>query len=295
MALARMQLAEGVQLLVSALSKNQHRTAQSVAQALTELTGASLGSSAIAWERWYKDHASNPLAGRRKSLSSTNKKKGKKGKEGKKSKSGKDASVKSGGYYGLPLPRGPVCFVIDNSQSMKAELKGDYKGGGPTRISRAKTELKRILQQLEPGTRFNIVAFAREAIAFSETMETVKGDRIGDAVKWVDDLPLKLGTALYDGIDLAFRQAGRTTGSRFFKSQVSTFYVLTDGQPMRMNPDPEGRGLIGDNKKEIVAAVTEWNLMQQSTIHVIGMGKSIPHKFLGKLAAANGGRYVRIE
>jgi len=77
--------------------------------------------------------------------------------------------------------------------------------------------------------------------------------------------------------------------------QVGTFYVLTDGQPMRMNPDPEGKGLLGDNKKEIVAAVTEWNLMQQSTIHVIGMGKSIPHKFLGKLAAANGGRYVRVE
>ncbi len=286
-ALARIQLPQCVSPLITALKDSDQAASQSVADALADLTGMNLGTSVVAWERWYKDNAANPLAGRKSRLRVTKKKRKKNGES--------KTQSSSSGYYGLPIGPGSVCFVLDNSQSMRVKLKGEYEGDGPSRMARAKTELIRILRQLKPGTRFNIIAFAREAVAFSETMETVKGDRVEEAIQWVEGLPLKLGTALYDGLDLAFRQAGRPVGNENYRSSVDTYYVLTDGMPYRVNPDPTKTGIKGDDKAEILMAVSEWNLFDQAVIHVVGMGKQIPHKFLGKLAAENGGRYVRVE
>ena len=285
LALVRIKLPGSVKALVDHLSSTKdHGQRKVAASGLEALTGKRLGASPIAWERWWKDNASDPLAGQVSASKTKPKPKKKK------------AAVEQGdGYYGLPVIEGSVCFVLDNSQSMNAKLKGEYSNGAPTRISRAKTELKRVLQILEPGTRFNIVAFAREATAFSATMQTVRGNQIADAIKWVDALPLKLGTALYDGMDLAFRIAGRPHGDSYFVSKVDTFYVLTDGMPYRMQTDPEKKGLKSDDKKEILATVGEWNLMDQAVIHVIGMGSQIPHRFLNQLATENRGRYVRVK
>ena len=288
-ALGRIHLPECVPVLVHSIEGSKAETQNAIASALLSLTGQPLGTSATAWKSWLCDHEADPLAGAQREPAPVPK--------GKRKGTNKKGQSKesTGGYYGLPVTRGSVCFVIDNSQSMKVRLTGEYGKEGPMRITRAKTELKRILQQLKPETQFNVVAFAREAIAFSESMQQAKPATIAEAIQWVDALPTKLGTALYDGLDFAFRQAGRPVGDSFYTSRVDTYYVLSDGLPMRMHPDPMKKGLRGDARQEILAAVSEWNLLDRSTVHVIGMGKSIPHKFLGKLASQNGGRYVRGE
>ena len=61
-------------------------------------------------------------------------------------------------------------------------------------------------------------------------------------------------------------------------------FVLTDGQPYV--------GGKADSKPRILAAVDRWNLLDQVRIHVIGVGDSIPRKFLRDLATRNGGKFV---
>ena len=68
------------------------------------------------------------------------------------------------------------------------------------------------------------------------------------------------------------------------EAAYDTFFFMTDGTPTAgklQKPD------------EILAAVREWNRTAKVVIHCVGVGDAADADFLGRLAAENGGVFVK--
>ena len=249
------------------------RARQAIRDALQRLTGARIGASVIAWRRWLEKEGGPYLRGE-VPLS--------------KGEVIAEERASSGNtYHGLALDGESIVFVLDRSKSMNQSMRGrggKAEEGDQTRLARARDELIRALGVLDPTRRFNIVTFANTCRRFSEEMVPATPENVAAAQDWVRDIELQLQTALYDGLQLGFLNAGLGPQDVFYAASVDTMFVLTDGQPII--------GGKNDSKERILAAVDRWNLLDQVRINVIGLGDSIPKRFLGKLASRNGGEFI---
>ncbi|MDA1266275.1 MAG: VWA domain-containing protein [Planctomycetota bacterium] len=245
-----------------------------VVAALQVLTGQTFHGSSRAWQIWLAEEGAPFLSGDR-TLGF-----------GEPSQAEQPAGAT---YYGLPMDGNRLLFVLDVSQSMSKPLVEPKQGeevepGAETRMDRARAELVRALSRLAPHQHFDIVAFGGDLDRFAEKLVPASAKNVAAAQAWVSEHELSLGTRLHDAIELAFDQAGRSTGDGLYLPDVDTLYVLTDGQPI-----VNGKS---DDQKAIEESTARLNLTDQVVIHTIGMGSEIPAGFLKRLASGNRGQFV---
>lgn len=111
------------------------------------------------------------------------------------------------GIAGDGTPR-HVVYVLDTSGSMRS------------RIDRAEAELRRALDGLRPGERFNIVAFSDTVRSFDSGMVSATPDTVQQASNYLDTLQARGGTNLEAAMLRALTRPG-----------VNEIVLLTDGVP----------------------------------------------------------------
>jgi Ca-activated chloride channel family protein len=111
------------------------------------------------------------------------------------------------------IPRDMV-FVLDTSGSMRGK-----------RMTQARNALKYCLTHLGPKDRFALMNFATVVNKYDTKLRSASAEEIGQAVKWVDKLEAKGGTAIDDALSAALEL--RTSD----ESRPFTIVFFTDGEP----------------------------------------------------------------
>lgn len=124
----------------------------------------------------------------------------------------------------IPATNLDVVVVLDYSKSMYA------RDVAPSRISRAKAEVARLIQDL-PGARFGAVAFAGEPMSFPLTSD---GPAIAQFFRQLDpnDMPVG-GTATARALERAREVFARDPKS---KDHVRVIVLVTDGEDLEGDP-----------------------------------------------------------
>jgi Ca-activated chloride channel family protein len=149
-------------------------------------------------------------------------------------------------------------FVLDCSGSMDGQ-----------KFIQAKAALKRILDSLNPGDRFNIITFSSGVQPYSESL--VPLDRRNDAKQWVTDFPIGGGT----NINAAMLAGLQTVDQSSNRPHIVVF--LTDGQAT------DGVTATSD----ILRNVRE-SIRPQSRVYSIGIG-DVNQALLDSLSQENRG------
>lgn len=178
-------------------------------------------------------------------------------------------------FYGVRVVSHRVIFILDISNSMNEPTRSPYVGRvGDARIEVAKRELARCLDELEPGSLFNIVVFS-DGVArwLDEGISLSRKHERSEAQAYVRTLSASGGTNLYGALQAAFADA-----------DADTIYVLSDGEPS-----------VGEviDTAEIRERVRQWNEHRGVVVHSIAVGGRL--ELLEKLAADSGGTHVRFD
>lgn len=220
---------------------------------------------------------------------------------------GRTVLVRSPSFFTVSVESDRVVFVIDTSTSMEEtdpvprEGEPRFAGKGTTvvriprepgadgepatrtRLSAVQRELVKLVQSLDEGVRFNIVAFDHELELFDRSraggpIEATAANK-RRAEEWISALQASGATRT----DLALREA-------LSMPDIDTVYLLTDGAP---------KSETGDriDPRAIYQLVDRLNLFRKIRIHTIGFlaaGTSM-REFVAELASKNDGRCVLLE
>ncbi len=220
-------------------------------------------------------------------------------------------------FFGVPVSSKNAVFVIDTSASMLLVQKDDIPGLTKvrgvdvtevveqpkermtpenarlakywTRIEMAKRQLCKVLGQLKPPTKINIIAFNSKVFPFSKRSRTVTSSVKKKAIKWVRNLRPRAYTDTLGALKAAFAS----------DSKVNTIYFLSDGVPSK-------DGKTVDDMKEILNKVLKMNRFRKIKIHTFGFhpftmdGFPNPqlqqaNKFLKELASKTGGTFTAMK
>lgn len=152
------------------------------------------------------------------------------------------------------------------------------KAKPPTRLERAQRELKKVLDNLDPRVKLNIVTFSGiKAIKVWKpggVVPLTKANR-ASAKKFVDSFKASGATATDKALEMAYKIKG-----------ARAFYLLSDGSPshgMGASLPPE----------EVYKAVRAGDKGRGIAIHTMGF-VGANKKFMQKLSSMTGGRYSDI-
>ena len=160
-----------------------------------------------------------------------------------------------------------IIFVCDTSGSM-------LEGG---KIEQAKKALHFCVNSLNPGDRFNIIAFSTEARFFKNGLVERTDDNLKEADAYIDGLTARGGTALNEALLAALDVAKNA-------KNVPMMIFLTDGLPT-----------VGEqNVQTILKNVKEANAAK-CRLFVFGVGYDVNTQLLDLLAEENRGvrEYVK--
>lgn len=252
-----------IPLLVERINREQGRLIADLAAALEGLTGRTYGTSVKTWRRfWNKegDQFEMPtLAQATKALEA---------RANKKEQAAAAAGASVASFYGLSVISGRFAIVFDASLSMQAKGKS-----GKRRIETAKEQLKSTINRLGEGTLINLIPFAAKVDPLWDRLMPLNEETKAEAIEFTDELVMKLGTDIYDGLFTAF-----------LDEQIDTIYVLSDGASTE--------GVVKDTEG-LQEEVARWNSVRGIQIHCIAIGTN--HPLLRGLAADSGGTFVRVD
>ncbi|MEM7166836.1 MAG: VWA domain-containing protein [Planctomycetota bacterium] len=184
--------------------------------------------------------------------------------------------------FGNEIASKKVVFVIDTSKSMekidKTAREEGSKGGGISRMERAKRELIQVILELRDDVQFNIVSF--------NTVVTVwKDGKLVKATKSNKERAIKFIRSWqpnkYTNTQGALMRA-------FEVEDADTIFLLSDGSPTDLE---EGEVIETD---PIIEAVKKVNRFRRVTIHTLGFrGANVG--FMKKLARDHHGTYSSIR
>ncbi|HEX5138578.1 MAG TPA: vWA domain-containing protein [Planctomycetota bacterium] len=283
-ATARAALPEGVAALVRQVQResDRSRTQREMFDALRILTGANPGDDPKIWQKWWRDHEAEVMAGKT-ALGA-----------------GKPAPVTSdqGNFYGIPQLEDRIIYVLDRSGSMIMSMENPrFVNGGPvaarddedSRFDAATRELLRAAKSLRRDARYTVVAYSDHAEAIlGDTLEPAKPERHAALAAALAQMGAEGQTNIYEALDLALRLAGVHPEEPPGPARADAIYLLTDGAPT------DARGQTEDPERTLEAA-REWNALRRVAIHTIGIGADHNSAFLRQLAAENGGTYWAVK
>lgn len=170
-------------------------------------------------------------------------------------------------YYGIELSAKRMIFVIDHSGSMK-----DY-WNGITRLARAKTELNRVIESLEPDDEFGIVFFETDVRTWRDELLPATTENKKDAALFIRRLGYGDRTNTY----------GALLNCLNFDAQLEAVYLLTDGRPT------EGRVI---QPAAIINDIVQRNQFKHLNFNTIGIAVAGDTElFLKTLAEKTGGEF----
>jgi HEAT repeats len=168
------------------------------------LVGALQGASGLfhrtdtrPWERWLEGLASDYFGQRARGEPTD------------------DDGETSARLVGLPIPPGPVAFLIDMSGSM-----WDKDDQGRTMKELVDGELARCLEALKEGNDFLLVPYATEPQPYDDRLTTVTPKKVAAAIDWFKNCKLRGKGNLWDAVQVV-RASER----------VPTLVIFSDGAP----------------------------------------------------------------
>lgn len=178
-------------------------------------------------------------------------------------------------YHGEVVDARAVTFLIDLSGGMERPL---VEGGeGPSRLELARTELTRVLRELDGKTLVNVIAFGSYPERYQEAPVVLEAAR-ARLLDWVArrELSRKPGHNrgnIYDTLVQAITQPG-----------ADTVFLLTEGGPTEGKYQDNGRFL---------AHLERWNRYHRVRIHtqLVGRTGGRARDLLRQLAERSGGTY----
>ncbi len=173
-------------------------------------------------------------------------------------------------YHGIPVPRGPVVFVLDTSGSMAARRAGRKQSD----LRHFAEAIERVLRNLPESQLFDLVLFGSEVEVWRELPSPASPANVEDAVRLLRRTPAAGGTNLYDALEAALALEG-----------AQTIFLLTDGQPTMGQRTAPGDVLLG---------IEHRNRDRGVRIHTIAAG-SVAADFLQRLAESNDGEAVDLR
>jgi hypothetical protein len=251
-ALAQSNSPKAIGFLVTQLPSLSGQLKFLVVKHLTRLTGQSFGGRAVRWTQWW---SSQPRVFQPAEPGTPN------------------ASLEYvwdypvPTYYGYRVYSTRLVFVIDISSTMRQLVQP-----GMTRLDQAKLELSRAIAGLPGDAMFNIVAFDRVVQPWQATSVPATAANKQLAMRAVAALQNGAGTAIFDGLDAAFR----------VDPETEVVYLLTDGLPTA--------GRVKE-PSEILKIVTRANRFRKIGINTIAVGRD--SDLLLSLSRANFGSYRR--
>lgn len=187
------------------------------------------------------------------------------------------------GYFMLMLaPKREVAraAVAPKDLMLVCDTSGSMSGA---KIEQAKGALRFIVQNLNPGDRFNMVRFNSEVESFrKELIEATPAAR--DAARaWVDEIRAVGGTAIDDALATAFDSLP-TVRLADDSARRTMIVFLTDGQPT-----------VGETNPERILENARRRLKGTSRVFVFGVGDDVNTLLLDRLARDGAGtvEYVR--
>jgi HEAT repeat protein/uncharacterized protein YegL len=259
--LLAMRRPESLSWLIEAGAARQDRLRGDIADALELLTGEAFGPNFAAWRRWLADQPADlrlpdpEVAARLVE----------------RARAARAASPQeTTTYHGIPVPPGPVVFVLDHSGSM-ASRRGGRKVSDLRHFADA---LEQVLRGLPQSQRFNLVLFGSGVRTWQPAPVEATTDNVDAACQLLAATTPTGGTNLYDALEEAVLMEG-----------VQTVFVLTDGQPSA------GRRVAAG---DILLGIEYANRDLGIRIHTIAAG-SVAADFLQQLAETNGGEAVDLR
>ncbi|MBI3272094.1 MAG: HEAT repeat domain-containing protein [Planctomycetes bacterium] len=198
-------------------------------------------------------------------------------------------------YHGIEVNSDRVAFCLDISGSMEwpdtsreavvyTDAPGQARKRRRKKIEVAKEELIKTIKALKPNVRFALWVYSFDPRSWKKDTVPATEPNKDEAVKFVEKVATGGGTNIFDTLDKCFSMAGPGVNDPKADMKVDTIFLLTDGSPNRGRfPEP----------RQILSKVAEMNRLGRMRIHTIGVGDEQNVAFLRKLAAQNGGRYVR--
>ncbi len=243
-----------------AAGASSRRVEALLVQELERRSGQHIGMSADRWARWWMvTRAKDPKAAGRNEAGAP------------------PEERTEATFFGLRPWTDRVVFVIDRSGSM-AE---GFSTGGWSRYTEALRQLKKLLTQLGPRTKFNLILFSDEAHAWSSELKSANTSMIDAAVLWARNSPPQGGTFLRPGIARALEIDPRDGRPDLEKLEADTIIVLCDGGTA------EGAGWV----VPLLRAVREPTGIQFHCVQIGGSGDGT----LEALAKESGGKFVRVD
>ena len=122
-------------------------------------------------------------------------------------------------YHGIEVFTERVVFVLDRSGSMR----WPHAPGVVSRMEVARDALVRVLGELAPTARFNVLAFDRRVEAWSKGEVAADAEAVRKAAAWVrrQEAQEGAGTNTYGVLEEAFAE----------NPGIDTIYLLSDGIP----------------------------------------------------------------
>lgn len=239
----------GVPALISVLETSTGRLVREAREALVAVTGMKHGLDPLSWRHWWETEGKSGAAGKTAPMS-------------------KDASGDRGwGYYhGHQVSSDRLVFLIDASGSMREPHGTDRR----SRYEHACDALEQLFSGMPPETRFNVILFMNQVLAWEKELASATEEARRKAVQFARRYSPGGATNLHD----ALVQALRTPG-------VDTLYLLTDGVPT------EGPHVL---RAPLLIAVARENLFALARIHTISLsGTRESRELLARIARENGG------
>ncbi len=184
-----------------------------------------------------------------------------------------DVGGTGAGFYGIPVKTERVVFVIDQSGSMSSPAASldDEEKERLNQLDVAVREVLGAIGKLNDRARVNVVMFHTTIHPWKDKLQKLSSRNRGILKKHLLDMKPTGGTNLYDGVELAL-----------LMDDVDTIFVLSDGAP--------GSGKFVTTP-DILRGVRRLNQSRRIAIHCVSIGRD--SDLLERLAAANGGKYVR--
>src|SRR5260221_6214408 len=158
-------------------------------------------------------------------------------------------------------------FVLDCSGSMSGQ-----------KAIQAKTALNKILDSLNPGDRFTVIAFSSGVTAYSTDLIAAESGERQRVKDWVLNFPVGGGTNINDALLTALN----TVDQKATRPHIVVF--LTDGQ-----------ATDGITATSSILANVKDSIRPQSRIYTIGVGADINQPLLDTLAQANRGTSMLVN
>ena len=154
-----------------------------------------------------------------------------------------------------PAIKREVILVLDRSGSMKGD-----------KITQARKAARQILEGLEEGEAFNLVAYNQSVDLFSTDPVVKSATTLEKALKWIDEIAPRGGTNIHDALVEALRMKPR-------KGVLPIVLFLTDGLPT-----------VGNTSEIAIRKVAADGNSAGRRIFTFGVGADVNTPLLEKIA-----------